>query len=259
MNLTDSERIKLLFGYPLFFKDVCLVYSPLLKEIAEIGMETFFEYYQLLTMSKPIIEDKSLEEVISKLSDLDFLIKTSFLDQKQFLKLQQAFHFFTHEKVMFLQNPSRIIVGDLNEHRVIDEDNFYEFQYYIKAVCSLTSDEQDIRFSDQDDKNVAALKKKLLEARKKRENLKKKNKKTKDNDKNENDPNFSDLIASLPLGTNGAYNLNTIQNLTYYAFLDQIKRMGWFEEFNMNSRAALAGAKISKSKLTHWIKNLSNV
>ena len=42
---------------------------------------------------------------------------------------------------MFLQNPSRIVVGDLSEHRVIDEDNFYEFQYYIKAVCSLTSDE----------------------------------------------------------------------------------------------------------------------
>jgi len=33
--------------------------------------------------------------------------------------------------------------------------------------------------------------------------------------------------------------------------------MGWYEEFNINSRAAMAGAKIKKDKLTHWIKNMT--
>jgi hypothetical protein len=33
--------------------------------------------------------------------------------------------------------------------------------------------------------------------------------------------------------------------------------MGWYEEFNINSRAAMAGAKISKEKLSHWIKNMT--
>ena len=45
--------------------------------------------------------------------------------------------------------------------------------------------------------------------------------------------------------------------LSYYAFQDQLKRMGWHEEFNINTRAAMAGAKIGKDKLSHWIKTMT--
>jgi len=37
---------------------------------------------------------------------------------------------------------------------------------------------------------------------------------------------FSDLIASLPLNNCGLNILN-IWDITYYAFHDQLKRMGW--------------------------------
>ena len=68
--------------------------------------------------------------------------------------------------------------------------------------------------------------------------------------------NFSDLVASLPIGTSG-YTLQSVMKLSYYAFQDQLKRMGWHEEFNINTRAAMAGAKIGKDKLSHWIKTMT--
>ena len=49
-----------------------------------------------------------------------------------------------------------------------------------------------------------------------------------------------------------------IWDLTYYAFHDQLTRMGWKEKYEMNSRAALAGAKIKKSELSYWLKSMQN-
>jgi hypothetical protein len=48
-----------------------------------------------------------------------------------------------------------------------------------------------------------------------------------------------------------------VWDLTYYAFQDQLKRMSWREEFDINTRASLAGAKLDKNKLSHWIKSMS--
>jgi hypothetical protein len=67
---------------------------------------------------------------------------------------------------------------------------------------------------------------------------------------------LSDLIASLAIGGSG-YNMLNVWDLTYYAFQDQLKRMSWREEFDINTRASLAGAKLDKNKLSHWIKSMS--
>ena len=53
-------------------------------------------------------------------------------------------------------------------------------------------------------------------------------------------------------------NIENIWNITYYAFHDQLKRMGWRDQFNINNRAALAGAKLKKSQLKHWIKSIAS-
>ena len=91
----------------------------------------------------------------------------------------------------------------------------------------------------------------MIEGRKKREEAKRKNKKANDKSNLE----LSDLIASLAIG--GNYNLINVWDLTYYAFQDQLKLMSWSEEFDINTRASLAGAKLDKSKLSHWIKTMT--
>ena len=71
------------------------------------------------------------------------------------------------------------------------------------------------------------------------------------------DLNFSDLIASITINDCGL-NMDNIWNITYYAFHDQLKRMGWRDQFNINNRAALAGAKLKKSQLKHWIRSIAS-
>jgi hypothetical protein len=92
----------------------------------------------------------------------------------------------------------------------------------------------------------------MLKGRRDREEAKKRAKK-KDG---ESELELSDLIASLAISGKG-YNMLNVWDLTYYAFQDQLKRMSWCEEFDINTRASLAGAKLDKSKLSHWIKSMT--
>ena len=71
------------------------------------------------------------------------------------------------------------------------------------------------------------------------------------------DIQFSDLVGSVAAGNCGL-NIKTIWDITYYAFHDQLKRMGWREQFDINNRAAMAGAKLKKSQLKHWIKSIAS-
>ena len=68
---------------------------------------------------------------------------------------------------------------------------------------------------------------------------------------------MSDLVASITFGGCNL-NMSNVWDITYYSFRDQLKRMGWHEKFDINNRAALAGAKLKKSQLKHWIKGISN-
>ena len=68
---------------------------------------------------------------------------------------------------------------------------------------------------------------------------------------------FSDLIGSITINNCGL-NMENIWNITYYAFHDQLKRMGWRDQFNINNQAALAGAKLNKNQLKHWMRSIAS-
>ena len=52
--------------------------------------------------------------------------------------------------------------------------------------------------------------------------------------------------------------MNNIWDITYYAFHDQLKRMGWRDQFIINNQAALAGAKLKKDQLKHWMRSIAS-
>lgn len=254
MNLTESDKLKLLYGKPLIYKDVCLVYSPTMDTVASIGLDNFYQYISLLLTSKPPAEDRESKKLLDKLSDFEYLLMVTQMEPERKQTLLHALELFTQDRGTILLNNSAIVLGDPSEKRVLDKDNFYEFQSYIGAVCAMEDYTEDrIEFREDDTPDARRIKIQLIEGRKKREIAKQKQAKNKKDGKVQ----ITDLIASIPIGTNGSYRLVDTQYMTYYAFQDQLKRMGWFEEFNINSRAAMAGAKISKEKLSHWIKNMT--
>lgn len=254
MNSIDSDVLKLQCGLPILFKDICLVYSPFLKEIAAEGLDKFYTYISiLLHPEKPqdFSEIPELEALLSPLSDFEYLILSTRMDKEVNKVVSAAFQFFTKEKVSFLTSPeSMIVFGDPAEKRIIKEDDFSMFQDRVSLACAMLDPHEDtIEFLDTDTPRVRELKKQLLEGRKKRAKAKKKADK-------ENNLELSDFIASVAIGTN-SLNMVNIWELTYYAFQDQLRRMSWYEEFDINMRASMAGAKVDKKKLSHWMKSMS--
>ena len=240
-------------GLPVMYKDVCLVKSPLLKDIAAEGLERFYQYLSLMTIRKPVVEDKELQKLLSPLSDFEYLVLLAQMDTENHKAINAAFKFFTDDKALFVSEPASIVLGDPQEKRILTKDNFQGFSDLVATACAMHDPkENSIEFLESDTPQVRALKEKMLKGRRDREERKRKERK---ND-GEKDLELSDLIGSLTIGSN-AYNMVNIWDLTYYAFQDQLKRMSWHEEFNINTRASLAGAKLDKSKLSHWIKSMT--
>ena len=246
--------MRYLHGLPVIFNDICVIHSPRLHDIATEGLDNFYQYISATQIAKPSkLEDPEVKQLLSPLSDFEYLLLLTQMDKEDNQLIKKAFEFFTKEKVTFITNPPSIVFGPVTEKRILTKENFYNFQEEIKLACAMRDPhESTIEFLDSDSPRVRALKEQMLRGRRERIEAKRRQRK-KDS---EGELELSDLIASLAIGNN-AYNLINIWDLSYYAFQDQFKRMSWHEEFDINTRASLAGAKLDKNKLSHWIKTMS--
>ena len=252
MTLTDDFTLKCMKGSPVFLDDICAIDPRKLGDIVDIGYSTFLRYINLFNMEKPSsqeVKDNELGTLLNKLDDFQYFLFMVNIDAESNQLAKNAFHFFTHEQVIFSLEQEEIIIGPPQEKHLMIAEDFYNFRKILRRMYFLDVSKDDIVIEEDDDPRVRAIKKKLLERKKK---LKKA--KTKDNDSN---VEFSDLIGSLTLNNCGL-NMENIWNITYYAFHDQLKRMGWRDQFNINNQMALAGAKVDKEKLKHWIKSISS-
>jgi hypothetical protein len=116
----------------------------------------------------------------------------------------------------------------------------------------IDTDVDEVIIYEDDSPRVKAMKKQRIKNREKVARAK-----AKQRAKDGGDIKFSDLVGSVAVGNCGL-NIANIWDITYYAFHDQLKRMGWRDQFNINNRAALAGAKLKKSQLKHWIKSIAS-
>ena len=252
MNLTDEFTLKCLKGSPVFLDDICAIYPATLGEIVDEGYDNFQRYIGIITMNKPTASKKDNNEFIKaveELSDFQYILLLTALDKDFNQLLRQAFLFFTHEQVFFSMEPAQIIFGPLEEKHLLTEDKFYEFRTIIRKMYFLDLEDEIVILST-DNEATRRIKKKMKENREKLRRAKQKN------SQKGGDLKFSDLVASVTINDCNL-NLSNIWNITYYAFHDQLKRMGWRDQFNINNSAALAGAKIKKDQLKHWMRSIN--
>lgn len=255
MNLTDDEVLKFLKGSPIFIEDICAIFPPTVGAIVDEGYENFQKYVSVLTATKPTTQydkDKELKDLMKKLSDFQYILLMANLDPQIHTLLKKGFRFFTHEDAVFSLEPAQIVIGPIAEKHILSEDKFYYFQRLIRRMCFLETEEDEIIIYDDDPEITKRLK---LQQRDRREKLRRA--KAKEAKKNGTDLKFSDLIGSITLNDCGL-NIINVWDISYYAFHDQLKRMGWRDQFNINQRAALAGAKIEKSQLKHWMRSIAD-
>ena len=255
MNLTDNETLKFLKGSPVFIEDICAVFPATLGQIVDEGYDQFQQYLGALTASKPTTKldnDKELRDLMEKLTDFQYILLMANLDPQVHKILKRGFKFFTHEDAIFSLEPAQIIIGPIEEKHLMVESNFYDFQRLLKRMYFLETEGEEIIIYDDDPPVTKKLK---MQMRANREKVRKA--KAKKAQQEKTDMQLSDLIASLTLNDCGL-NIHNIWDITYYAFHDQLKRMGWRDQFNINQKAALAGAKLNKSQLKHWMRSITS-
>lgn len=255
MNLTDTEILKFQKGTPVFIEDICAVYPVTLGEIVDLGYDKFQQYLSILTTTKPthISGDQELNSLMKELTDFQFILFMTSVDVVMNQQLKDAFRFFTHEDITITLEPPMIFIGPVEQQRAFTEALFYDFQQLLRRMYFLEVEGEEIIIYPDDSPAVRRLKEKMRENREKVRRAKMK--------KNQNgkgsDMKLSDLIGSMTINDCGL-NIINIWDITYYAFHDQLKRMGWRDQFNINQKAALAGAKINKSQLKHWMRSIAS-
>ena len=254
MNLTDNEILKFMKGGPVFIEDICAVYSATLGEIVDIGYDKFQQYLGILTTTKPtdIKGDNELIKLLESISDFQYLLLMASMDPKVNSLIKSAFRFFTHSDATFSLDPSQILLGPIEEQHILDEEHFYELQRILRRMYFIEVEGEEIIIYDDDDPATKRLK---MQMRANREKVRRA--KAKQSAREGSDMKVSDLIGSMTLNDTGL-NIANIWDITYYAFHDQLKRMGWRDQFNINQKAALAGAKINKSQLKHWMRSIAS-
>lgn len=255
MNLTDSYTLKFQKGTPVLLDDICAIYPATVGEIVDLGYDVFQQYLSIITATKPILkkgDNPQLQKILEELTDFQYLLMTTELDAEANRMLKESFQFFCHEEVLFSLDPAQIIVGPINEQHLLTEGKFYDLQRIIKRMYFIEQDGEEIIINEDD---PPATKKLKMQMRANREKVRLA--KAKQAEREKSDLKFSDLIGSITINNCGL-NIGNIWDITYYAFHDQLKRMGWRDQFDINNRAALAGAKLKKSQLKHWMRSIAS-
>lgn len=255
MNLTDDEVLKFQRGTPILLDDICAVYPAKMGEIIDEGYSNFQKYLSIMISEKPVItnkEDKELKQLIENLTDFQYLLMMASLDIEVNKTLKQAFRFFTHEEIVFSLDPAQIIIGPIEEKHLLTEEKFYDLQRLLKRMYFIEQEGEEIIIYPDDEPQTKRLKEQMRANREKVRRAK-----AKQAAREGTDLKFSDLIGSICID-NCELNMENIWNITYYAFHDQLKRMGWRDQFNINNQAALAGAKLKKTQLKHWMRSIAS-
>ena len=255
MNLTDDEVLKFQRGSPVFLDDICAIYPAKMGEIVDEGYSNFQKYLNVLIAEKPVInksDDSELKDLMEQLTDFQYLLMMTAVDPEINQTVKDAFRFFTHENIVFSLDPAQIIIGPIEEKHLLTEEKFYDLQRILKRMYFIEQEGEEIIISKDDPPAVRRLKEQM---RRNREKVRKA--KAKQAAQEGSDLKFSDLIGSITIDNCGL-NMENVWNITYYAFHDQLKRMGWRDQFNINNQAALAGAKLKKNQLKHWMRSIAS-
>lgn len=240
-------NINFLYGYPVEFKHLCMVYPP---KVHDTFKKNFFLYSQILTLSQEEIEDEYVEkdlDISNLLTPFEYLLNTAYNDPnlRQFIK--DAFYLFTHENVTFLYEQKQIVIGDIkdvktiDELRILKEEDYFDFQNLVREAIGKKRIEPP---NPNEDPRVKAIKAKARY----RDKIKA---------KKGQGISLQTTLSSICCMGIGITPLN-IGELSYAIIPVLVETYQAKEKYNLDTDCLLAGADAKKIKPKYWIRNSEN-
>ena len=245
---------KIFLGFPIKFKDVCKVYPPTVNDV--VGNEDFIIYQSLFTITQEELDKAYLkdEDVAQVPSPFQYLLMNYYQDDEIKEKIEKAFLQFIHEPVTIVPEIEMLLIGksedeldpnvDLDEPRLLTEENFFEFQNQIRLILGMDA----IKPPEPEEANLdPRIKRWKMKVQESEEIIKAK--------KAKNAPTLGTLLAAICCMGIGLNPLN-IGEMSYACVHWLIAMEQQKEEYDIDIRALLAGADSKKVKPKYWIKNI---
>ncbi len=174
------------------------------------------------------------QETLEKTKNFDWIYSFVNNDKKTEENLRNYFLLFfpNYEILLYQKNLAQFVLKNGEEVHIIDSTNFDLFKETIIKLTSIKDEEEDI-FVDEKNEAAMRIRKKLLEARKKRSEK-----------KNVSQEEQASILANSisTLATGLGVTLNQIYDLTLPQFFEQLKRFQRKVSHEEGFSAVLAGA-----------------
>ena len=235
-------------GYPVEFKQLCLVYPPKVKDV--VSNVKYGIYAKLLTLSQEEIEDQYVEkgwDLKELLTPFEFMLNNAFNDETLAQLTKESFEFFIHEPVTILPEQKAVLIGDVKSMksveslRIMRETDFFDFQNLIRNSIGTKSVEAP---RADEDPRVKAIKAKA---------------RYRDRIKEKKGLGIK-LITSLAAICCMNMDLNplNIGELSYAAVPILMNIYQEKEKYRLDIDSILAGGDSKKIKPQYWIRNLED-
>jgi len=220
-----------------------LLIKPLtIGEIEELTESKYFQYVSILAINKDSFQVKD-EEIT--LFDLVFAVCVK---EEEFRSLfLKSMGYFLREEIKMYANSNGFFFYTENEEicSFITKDNYSDIIEVIKLQNCLTK-------KIEEEENPANEKaRQILERQKRARALLAKAKKQGDGEP----LTLADLISILTSNGNGVTAFN-VWDMNFYMFNNQFNRMKMLDEYDINIRSLLAGAKSEDIQLKHWMSKI---
>lgn len=245
LSINEIEEIKeqAYVGVPSILKNTCLVYPHSVKDIITIGSNNYYKSLGILLLSKDDIADLIKKKIGVAPQDeevpepLEYLIMSANANDTFLLELQDIFFTFIKEEILILPELEMIVIGNPKEKRIIDKNNFSDFQDILKI-----QHRKEIAMPPPPNETPGQKKMRLLRER----TVKIKKKQAQ---KNSEKQSFVELLEI-------AETFGISLEHSVYAFYGLIKRHRYREKWNNDISMLCAGADGTKLKTKYWGESL---
>lgn len=227
-------------GYPL------ILHQPKINEIAYIGTTDFFQGTQTLCLYKSMF---SSGEDINQSEELtNFDIFMTIMNEKTTVEKKQAvikvFSLLCPNYKCLFTPMSVILQAPEKETVILDKDNFESFQYIVRQIFCISEGPMDQSAFNPEGALAKSIAEKLMKGRERIAAEK----------KDEDGNLISRYISSLTVGLH-SMSLFDLLNCTLFQLYDLIQRYALWMNFDLDTRARLAGGKPDKEP-ENWMKNI---
>lgn len=244
-NKIEEIKEQAYLGFPSQLDGVCSIKPFTMEEIVKMGTSKYNGYLGLLLLTETdiaeIIKEKVGQDIpVDEIQPLKYLIQSTTQNDGFLLELQFIFSTFVQEQVLILPKINSILVGEPQDKRLINEENFRDFQdilriqnrkeYVAPPPPDETPGERKMRLLRE---QVAAVKKK--QAQKKNDG--------------------QSLVELLEIAE--TYGIDA-RNHTLYAFYSLLRRHQLKEKWQQDIQMICAGADGKKIKSKYWGESLDN-